>query len=67
MKNAVMRQHNIEGVNGVDLERRLEEFTTKELVEELRCREGVRITEVPPYTETIVKTVGPSIIIEVID
>ena len=45
----------------------LKNIDTKKLVEELRCREGVKVTEVPPYTEVNIKTVGPSIIIKVID
>ena len=57
----------IEEVRRVEREKKLQEFTTKEIVEELRCREGVSITEVPPYQEINIKTVGPSIIIEVID
>lgn len=40
---------------------------TKKLVEELQNREGVKLTEVPPYEEKTITTVGPSIIIEIID
>lgn len=39
----------------MEKEKKLQEFTTKEIVEELRCR------------EINIKTVGPAIIIEVID
>lgn len=45
----------------------LKTIPTKELVEELKKRIGVNITEVPPHKEESVTTVGPSIIIEVID
>ncbi len=46
---------------------KLENVSTKELVEELKKRIGVNFTEVPPHREKSITTVGPSIIIEVID
>ena len=46
---------------------KLKEISTVELLEELRCRAGVNVTEVPPYEEKKIITIGPSIILEVID
>lgn len=49
------------------MEKEIRSISTKKLVEELQNREGVKLTEVPPYEEKNITTVGPSIIIEVID
>ena len=45
----------------------LKKVSTKELVEELKLREGVEITIVEPYAEKSFKTDGPAIVIKVID
>ena len=45
----------------------LKAISTKELVEEPKKRTGVKFIEVPPYEEKSITTIGPSIIIEVID
>lgn len=49
------------------MEKNLNNLSTKELVEELKTREGVHAIEVPPHETKNITTEGPSIIIEVID
>lgn len=45
----------------------IKEFSTKELVEELRRREGVEATIAEPYQDVEVKVNGPAIVLVVID
>lgn len=45
----------------------LNKLTTKELVEELRRREGVKAIIVDPHTEKEIIVEGPAIILEIID
>ncbi|WIF95053.1 BC1881 family protein [Caminicella sporogenes] len=47
--------------------KKLEIFSTKELVEEVIKREGVESMVVDPHTEKEVKIEGPAIVIKVID
>ena len=47
--------------------RDLSEFATCELVEELRTREGVEVTDVEPYEEFRAEVEGPAIVLVVID
>jgi hypothetical protein len=49
------------------VEKGVKSISIKKLVEELQNREGVKLTEVPPYEEKSVPTAGLSIIIEIID
>lgn len=46
---------------------KLKDFTTKELVEELEGREGVRKTTVAPYEEKTIEINGPTVVLTVID
>ena len=46
---------------------RLSEFSTRELVEELATREGVKETIAEPYQDVVISTNGPAIILEIID
>lgn len=45
----------------------LNEYTTKELVEELKKREGVSVTVAEPYESKEIDVEGPAIVITVID
>ncbi len=45
----------------------IKDISTKELVEELKKREGVETTIVEPYAEFDVKGNGPAIVLTVID
>lgn len=42
---------------------KIQDFTTKELVEELEQREGVEATKVEPYADFNVKGNGPAIVL----
>lgn len=46
---------------------KLECLSTKELVEELKRREGVTATIAEPYEEKIVKIYGPAVALVIID
>lgn len=46
---------------------KLEDISTKELVEELKTREGVETTIAEPYAEFDVKGNGPAIVLTIID
>ncbi len=45
----------------------IKDISTKELVEELRNREGVETTIAEPYAEFDVRGNGPAIVLTVID
>lgn len=45
----------------------LKHISTKELVKELKSREGVETTVVEPYAEKVIKANGPAIVVVVID
>lgn len=45
----------------------LKEVSTKDLVEELKTREGVEATIAEPYKDSEVRVSGPAIILVVID
>ncbi|NLO52094.1 MAG: BC1881 family protein [Bacteroidales bacterium] len=45
----------------------LESFSTKELVEALKSREGVEVTIAEPYQDVEIKVNGPAIVLTVID
>lgn len=45
----------------------LNEYTTKELVEELKNREGVSLAVVGPYESRTVDVEGPAVVLIVID
>ena len=45
----------------------LSAFSTKELVDELKQREGVETHEIGPYAHVEVETDGPAIVLVVID
>lgn len=45
----------------------LKNVSTKELIDELRNREGVETTIAEPYEEVTVSTNGPAIVLVVID
>lgn len=45
----------------------LNEYTTKEIVEELKKREGVSVTVAEPYESKEIDVEGPAIVITVID
>ncbi len=45
----------------------MENYSTKELVEELRKREGVKVTIAEPYDDVQIKVEGPAVILVVID
>lgn len=45
----------------------LKEYSTRDLVEELKIRNGVDVTTVAPYQDVDVKVNGPAIVLTVID
>lgn len=45
----------------------LKDYPTRELVEELKTREGVEVTIAEPYQDVDVKVNGPAIVLVVID
>lgn len=45
----------------------LKEITTKDLVEELSRREGVKAIIAEPYEDIEIKVNGPAIVLEIID
>lgn len=45
----------------------LKKITTKELVEELKNREGVEIKIVDPYQDEVINVNGPCLVIIVLD
>lgn len=49
------------------MSKRIDQITTKELVEELLKREGVEYKKVEPYADATISTNGPAILIKVID
>ena len=49
------------------MERKLKEYKTCELVEELKTREGVKIHIAEPYKDLEVSVNGPAIVLVVID
>ncbi|MHC1681346.1 MAG: BC1881 family protein [Clostridiaceae bacterium] len=46
---------------------KLAKIPTKELVEELKTREGVESIEIEPHKDTAISICGPAIVLEVID
>ncbi|WP_195945861.1 BC1881 family protein [Paraclostridium bifermentans] len=45
----------------------LKNIATKELVEELKNREGIEIKEVDPYKDEVINVNGPCVVITVVD
>lgn len=45
----------------------LKNITTKQLIDELKKREGIEVNTVDPYQDEIINVNGPCIIITVID
>lgn len=45
----------------------IEKFTTKDLVEELKRREGVKVDYAEPYQDKKISVNGPAVILIVID
>lgn len=48
-------------------ENNIDQFTTKQLVEELKKREGVGTTVIEPYKNKCVSFSGPAVVLCVID
>ena len=46
---------------------KLKDYPTRDLVEELKTREGVEVTIAEPYKDVEVKVNGPAIVLVVID
>ena len=54
-------------VQEINCDNKIQKFSTKELVEELKQREGVKTTIAEPYADFNVKGNGPAIVLTVID
>lgn len=61
---AGLEERQVEGSGGEEM---LKDVSTKELVEELKTREGVSAKIAEPYQDLSVKVNGPAIVMVIID